>query len=113
MFSLCRTCVLTSNTEQCCRKTDEERALTGTWVIDEVRLAVQKGYGILEIHELYEYKVTSYDPENREGGLFCRLYRHLFKLKAEASVYPAWVRTTADEDLYIESFWKGQGIRLD
>ena len=36
-------------------KTDEERALTGTWVIDEVRLAVQKGYRILEIHEVYEY----------------------------------------------------------
>ena len=70
MFSLCRTCVLTSNTEQCCHKTDEERALTGTCVIDEVRLAVQKGLRILEIHELYEYKVTRYDPETREDVLF-------------------------------------------
>jgi hypothetical protein len=26
-----------------------ERALTGTWVIDEVRLAVQKGYIVVEI----------------------------------------------------------------
>ena len=43
MFSLCRTCVLTSNTGQCCHKTEEERALTCTWVIDEVGLAVQKG----------------------------------------------------------------------
>jgi hypothetical protein len=60
MFSLCRTCVLTSNTEQCCHKTDEERTLTGTWVIDEVQLAVQKGYRILEIHEVYENKVTGY-----------------------------------------------------
>ena len=63
MFSLCRTCVLTSNTEQCCHKTDEKRALTGTWVIDEVQLAVQKGYRILEIHEVYEYKVTGYAPK--------------------------------------------------
>jgi hypothetical protein len=45
-------------------------ALTGTWVIDKVRMAVQKGYRILEIHEVYEYKVTRYDPETREGGLF-------------------------------------------
>ena len=43
---------------------DEERALTGTWVIGDVRLAMQKGYRILEIHELYEY-VTRYDPETR------------------------------------------------
>ena len=70
MFSFCRTCVLTSNREQCCHKIDEERATTGTFVIDEVRLAVQKGYRILEIHEMYEYSITRYDPETREGGLF-------------------------------------------
>ena len=45
-------------------------ALTGTWVIDEVRLTVQKVYSILEIHKLYEYNVTRYDPETRESGLF-------------------------------------------
>jgi len=33
---------------------DEHRALNGTWVIDEVRLAVEKGYRILEIYEVYE-----------------------------------------------------------
>ena len=70
MFSLCRTCVLTSNTGECHRKTDEERALTVTWVIDEMRLAVLKGYRILEIQEEYEYKVTMYDHETREGVLF-------------------------------------------
>jgi hypothetical protein len=51
-------------------KRDEERALTCTWVIDEVRLAVQKGYRILEIHIVFDYKVTRYDPETREVGLF-------------------------------------------
>ena len=55
MFCLCRTCVLTSNTAECCHTTDEERALTGTWVIEEVWLTVQKGYMILEVHEVYEY----------------------------------------------------------
>ena len=41
MFSLCQTCVLISNTGDCCHKTDEERGLTGTWVIDEVRLTAE------------------------------------------------------------------------
>jgi hypothetical protein len=27
----------------------------GPWVIDEVRMAVEKGYKVLEIHEIYEY----------------------------------------------------------
>jgi len=51
MFYLCRTCVLTSN-EECVQTRDEDRALTGTWVTDEVRLAVEKGYRILEIYEV-------------------------------------------------------------
>jgi hypothetical protein len=104
MFSLCRTCVLTSNTGQCYHNAGEERALTGTWVIDEVRLAVQMGYRILEIHELYEYNVTRNDPETREGVLFAGYIDTFVKLKAEASGYPAWVRTSADEERYMESF---------
>ena len=54
----------------CHHKTDEEKALTGTWAIDEVCLAVQKGYRILEIHEVYEYNVNRYEPETLEVGLF-------------------------------------------
>ena len=35
------------------------------------------------------------------------------KLKVEASGYPTWVRIPANEERYIESFWKSEGIRLD
>jgi len=35
------------------------------------------------------------------------------KLKAEASGYPSWVCSPEDEELYIESFWKNEGIRLE
>jgi len=69
MFCLCRTCVDTSNAE-CTHTEDEDRALTGTWILDEVKLAVEKGYRIREIYELYEYQVTQYKRETGEGGLF-------------------------------------------
>ena len=78
-----------------------------------MRLALQKGYKILEIHEVYEYNVTRYDPETREGGLLADYIDTFFKLKVEASGCPAWVRTPADEGRYIVSFWKNGGIRLD
>ena len=42
MFRICQTGVLTSNTWVCSHKTDEQRALTGTWIFDELWLAVQK-----------------------------------------------------------------------
>jgi len=113
MFSLYRTCVLTSNTGQCSHKTDKERALTNTWVTDEVRLAVQKWYSILKIYKLYEYNFTRYNTETRENDLFACYIQTFLKLNSEASGYPAWVRTPADEERYIESFWKSEGIRRD
>jgi len=92
---------------------DEDRALTGTWVMDEVRLAVEKCYKIREIYEIYEYRVTQFNPKPGEGGLFMDYINKFLKLKAEASGYPCWVRRPADEERYIELFWKSEGIRLE
>jgi len=76
LFCLCRTCVPEHNAKSECRHlSDVERCLEATWVIGEVRLAVAKGYKILEILEVYEYTVTRYDPKTGNGGL-CRIHRH-------------------------------------
>jgi hypothetical protein len=59
LFSLCRTCAIELNISTICtHETVAERAFIGTWVIDEVRLAVQKGYHVIELYEVYEFKVT-------------------------------------------------------
>jgi len=73
--------------------------------MDEVRLAVENGYKILEIYEVYEYQVTQYSPETGVGGHFVDYINTFLKLKAEASGYPGWVRCPADEELYIERFF--------
>ena len=91
-FCLCRTCVLNYNTGEWCT-TNEERGLTGTWVIDKVPLHVHKGYMILEFHEVYEYNVTRHKLETREGGLFAGYIDIFLKLKAEAIVYHACVES--------------------
>jgi len=55
MFCLFRSCAIECNTDgECVHETVAERALTGTWVIDEVRIAMQMGYEIVEIIEVYE-----------------------------------------------------------
>jgi len=105
LFCLCRTCVQEHNSKSECQyRSDAERCLEGTWVIDEVRLAVDKGYKILEILEVYEYQVTRYDPETGDGGFFAEYIDTFFKLKTEASGYPDWVRTEKDEEWYIDRF---------
>jgi len=68
-FFLCRICVLTASGE-CVHTADEERALTCTCEIEEVWLAVEKGYRVVEIYEFYEYQVTQYNPVTGEGRLF-------------------------------------------
>jgi hypothetical protein len=114
LFCLCSSCVHNQNTSEECRHfRDAERALECTWVIDEGRLAVEKFYKILEIHEIYEYRVTQYDPKTGQGGLFVEYINTFLKLKAEASGYPSWVRTPDEEDRYIESFWQSEGVRLN
>jgi len=86
LFCLCRTCVQEHNaTSECQYHSDAERCLEGTWVIVEVRLAVDKGYKILEILEVYEYEVTCYDPKTGNSGFFADYIDTFFKLKLEAS----------------------------
>ena len=77
------------------------------------RLAVDKGYKILEILEIYEYQVTRYDPEAGNGGLFAEYIDTFVKLKLEAGGYPSWVRTEDNKVRYSDQFHQGEGIRLD
>ena len=50
MFCLCRTCVQICSTGERTHTEDSERALSCIWVMDEVRLAAENGYRILEIY---------------------------------------------------------------
>jgi hypothetical protein len=90
-----------------------ERALTTTWVVDEVRVAVQNGYNVLTIHEFYEYEVTQYDPKTGEGGHFVQYIDAFLKLKAKASGYPGWVQGPEEEERYFQYFRESEGIELD
>ena len=58
LFCLCRSCAIEQNrSEYRTHETVVERALTGTWVLDKIRLAVKKGYKLVEVHKVYEYRV--------------------------------------------------------
>lgn len=48
MFPLCHLCADTM-TQTVCTHNDEERSLIGTWISEEVKLAIKKGYTILKV----------------------------------------------------------------
>ena len=55
LFCLFRCCAVEQNrTEDCTHETVAERTLTVTWVLDEIRMAMQKSYTLVEVHEIYE-----------------------------------------------------------
>lgn len=112
-FPLCRTCVERRQQEPC-TCSDAQRALTGTYCTPELQKAVEKGYRILNIYEVYHWSKTSqYDPVTKTGGLFTSYINMFLKIKQEASGRPVWVQTEADLERYIDMYEEREGIRLD
>ena len=88
-FPLCRTCVETEmekpmlERSYVCHHTPEQRQITGTWCTPELEKAVEKGYQILHIHEVWHFP-----EEQQRVGLFQEYVNTWLKIKEEASGWP-------------------------
>jgi hypothetical protein len=99
LFPLCATCA--KNSLQNCEHSDKERALEGTWVSLEIKVAIENGYKINKIFEIWHWDYTEqYNPITKSGGLFTTYVNCMLKIKQEASGYPSWVKSDADIELY-------------
>ena len=105
MFPLCKTCADTLN-QNPCTHTDEERAILGTWCHVELMKAIEKGYEVLEIHEVWHW-------EQITDELFSAYVNMYLKLKQEANGYPKHCVTDEQKQQYIDEYYEHEGIRLD
>ena len=105
MFPLCKTCADTLN-QNPCTHTDEERAILGTWCHVELMKAIEKGYEVLEIHEVWHWEETT----NQLFSPYVNLY---LKRKQEASGYPKHCVTDEQKQRYIDEYYEHEGVRLD
>ena len=113
MFALCKTCVDEQNQDTCTHN-DEERAMTGTWVSPELQVALDRGYKILKVYEIWDYpEKTQYDPATGTGGLFAGYVDTFVKGKTEASGWPPHCITEEDKERYVREFFEAEGVRLD
>lgn len=112
MFSLCSRCSEIQNVGNCSHS-DEQRAISGTWVIDEVLKALEKGYIICNIYEIYEYEVEQYDPITKSGGLFSQMMDKFLGMKQAASGFPPGCSTIDEKEAYIKQFFNTEGIKLE
>lgn len=124
IFALCRTCVesfeistswssaRTSVTccpyhvSVCSHNSIRERAFLGCWIIPEIKLAIEKGYKILQIHEILHFR-------KRSQTLFKKFVHTFFKAKVEASGFPVNIETEEEKTEYIRKIWEQDEIQLD
>ena len=91
-----------------CPHSDKERMMTGTWCTPELLKAVEKGYQILKIHEVWHF------PEDqRKEGLFAPYVNTWLKHKTEASGWPSGVETPQQKADYVKQYEQHEGIKLD
>ncbi len=86
--------------------TDTERAITGTWCHVELLKAVEKGYEIMRMHEVWHFPQQS-------NELFKEYVDTFLKIKQEASGYPKERVTPEQKELYVSEYLEHEGIKLD
>ena len=111
-FPLCKSCVkeeqekpMLQRTHHCVH-TDTERMLRGCWCTPEIVQAVQKGYKIIKIHEVWNF------PQQRTG-LFRDYVDTWLQKKQEACGWPRCCETLEQKRDYIQNYEQKEGIRLD
>ena len=67
-----------------CNHNDQQRQILGTWCTPELEKAVEKGYQIIHIHEVWHF------PETQTGS-FASYVNTWLKIKEEASGWPEYV----------------------
>jgi len=80
MFVLCRKCGECMEQDECSHD-EEDRTLHGTWVVEEVVKALEMGYQLVEIQEIWKYQTEQYDPSSKSGGLFTNMMNDFIKYK--------------------------------
>ncbi|XP_055345700.1 uncharacterized protein LOC129593397 [Paramacrobiotus metropolitanus] len=88
-FPLSRTCVDNYQNDQC-EHTDEERALTGTWCTPEIIAALDRGYVVVKIYEVWHF-------DQHDDHLFEEYINKFLKIKTEASGWPPHVQTEEEK----------------
>ena len=114
-FPLCGKCVkveqakpLLLRSSTCCH-TIEEPTLRGTWTTPEIQKAVQKGYKLVKIYEVWHFA-----PNQRREGLFRKYVNTFLKLKQEASGWPVDVGDDPEKRQdYIANYLRHENIQLD
>ena len=101
IFPLCCTCCEQMIQDDCPHDNPNDCVLHGTWVSEEIKMAVKVGYVIQSVYEIWQYQMTQYDQKDRQGGVFAQYIDKFFAQKTMASRYPPECVTDQDKTGYV------------
>jgi len=99
LFPLCYKCAVDQNEK--CNHSQNEREFIGTWTTDEVNKALQKGYIITKMYEVWNFKEKTTD-------LFKEYIKNFMKIKLESSKH-----NYSSNEEYVKEVFDKMGILLD
>lgn len=103
IFTLCYKCAENFSPDDCSHS-DLERSWIGTYVSEEIKFALEYGYKVTEIREMWEYESTD--------NLFASYVTKYQIEKLYASGFPdGFDETNIDE--FIAEYDKAEGVKLD
>ena len=105
MFTLCKTCA-TEQKKDSCQHTGRARWLEGTWCTPELHEAVNQGYKVKEINEVWHWK-------EHNMPLFAGYINTFLKAKMEASGWPDQCETMQQKINYLNEVNTKDGIALE
>ena len=86
----------------------EERLVRGMWCTRELVKAVDVGYRIVHVHEVWHFL-----EEQRQDELFAEYANKWLKIKQESAGYPEWAQTDEQKQQYVCDYQAKEGIALD
>ena len=103
-FALCRTCAEIQH-QGSCDHTDEQRQITGTWCTPELHKALDRGYRVVKVFEVWHFE--------QQDWLFAEYIDTFLKIKTEASGWPVDCQTDLERERFLHDFREKEGIQLE
>ena len=90
------------------------RSFTGTWVTIELFAALDIGYKLLDVYEVWHFSETAkHDRESGEEGIFAGYINTFLRIKQESSGYPDWCKTEQDKIKFKQDYFETERIRYE
>ena len=105
IFPLCKTCA-EENEQSYCTHRFGQRYLRGTWTTAELHYAMDRGYKVVEVFEVWHWT-------ERRKGLFSKYVDTFMKIKIESSGWPSYCVDEESKDAFVRQVQESEGIQIE